>query len=551
MRGDEKMKPKWIFTVLAGLMICLIFSTSQGADKFYYGGFHVQALYPKCPELRDSLRFNIIFAQGLNQDNIQYPANAGLQAIAEQADANSPTYWSCVSRYTMWEAEGFPGSYVNLQYHGGTLVNDPYASGGKAMSFSGSDTGLIQWGPTYYQEPTFWDSTIFYTAVFRLKYLLYSPRGPMAPGPPTPLCRLMVLDTIHNTVLRDRLIYKSDFTTAGVYDTFQLANYTVPNGDSIDFRIYRFNRPEPLYVDYVKVYNEDGKNLMDGSWDSVIIAYVDSPWVHTPIPDGDTAVYRWYMKDQPQSIDCYMPYAYIDTLLKSNPPKIPGAQFSGNNRDSSYIHEYLLRTNPVEYMIDPYPFGFGSTGSNFQVCIDSLTKWLDYNKRKALSLNKDLWVAIQAFAMCNRRDTSCQGYPDSIEYPVDSGIFYCWRLRDPTPYEVRVQTFLAMCYGADAVMNYRTSYHCGDSTFLETGLYDQCGDSVTRKWEEIKNFTGPRVEQLGPIIKDLTWLGACSDDSVGSFTLRDARQSYIYNIVPQNHFPPLYRSESVRRHLFF
>jgi hypothetical protein len=75
---------------------------------------------------------------------------------------------------------------------------------------------------------------------------------------------------------------------------------------------------------------------------------------------------------------------------------------------------------------------------------------------------------------------------------------------------------------------------------LGTGLYDppQWGDSSTAKWRELKNFTAPRMDKLGPIIKDLTWLGACSGDSVGSFILRNDSSSYIKNIVPKNHYPP-------------
>jgi hypothetical protein len=532
------MKPKLVFAVLAGLMICSISSTSQGADKFYYGGFHMECIYNKSSELKDSLRFNIVFGADLN-GYINFLANASLQGVAEQGDVDSPTRLSSISHYTLWEAEGLQGSYVNLQYaNWGTLVNDPSASGEKAMKFSGSGTpGIIQWGPSYEQEPKdIQGYLISYTAEFRLKllYSLYKPRGDMSWEPPTPVpvCSLMVVD--RGTILKARTLYKNEFPTGGAYDTFTLGPYTVSNTDNqIEFKIYWFAIPEAedFRIDYVKVYDYYGNLLMSGFEDSKIIAYVSQSWVTTPIQGtGEPVVYRWYMRDQPLSIDCYMPYAYIDNLLKTNSPRIPGAQFSGNNGDSLYIHEYLLRANPVEYMIDPYVFVRGSTGSNFQACIDSLTKRLDYNKRKAESLNKDLWVAIQAFAMCSRRDTSCQGSADSIKYPADSGIFYCCGLREPTPLEVRVQTFLAMCYGADAVMNYRVPYAWNDS-ILETGLYDQYADTATQKWEEIKNFTGPRVAKLGPITKSLTWQGACSNDSVGSFILRNGYPSYIDNIV--------------------
>lgn len=53
---------------------------------------------------------------------------------------------------------------------------------------------------------------------------------------------------------------------------------------------------------------------------------------------------------------------------------------------------------------------------------------------------------------------------------------------------------------------------------METGLFDDEYDTTTYKWREIKNFTSPRVEKLGPVLNQLTWQGACTDDEVGSFS---------------------------------
>jgi hypothetical protein len=320
------MKPKLVFTVLAGLMVCLIFSTSQGANKFYYGGFHVESIYNKCSELKDSLRFNIVFGVDLN-GYFNSLANASLQGVAEQEDLDSPTHWSSISHYALWEAEGLQGSYVNLQYASwGTLMNDPYASGGRAMKFSGPGTpGIIQWGPSYYQEPKLPGdtTTIRYTAEFRLKFLysLYQPRGAMSGQPPTPVpvCSLMVVD--RGTILKARTLYKNEFPTGGAYDTFTLGPYTVPNTDNrIEFKIHWFAIPEAndFRIDYVKVYDYYGNLLMSGFEDSKIIAYVSQPWVTTPIQGtGEPVVYRCYLRDQPRSIDCFEPDRYIDSLLRT------------------------------------------------------------------------------------------------------------------------------------------------------------------------------------------------------------------------------------------
>ena len=308
------MKPKWIFMVLAGLMILSIFSTSQGADKFYFGSYGgIERAYM----LKDSLKFNIIEGQ-INSSNIDSLADGSLRGIVHAVGDSGPTDWAWKSHYTLWEAEGLLGSWVNLQYADwGTLVNDASASGGKAMRFIGPGTpDTIQRGPSYYQELGDTANPIKYTAEFRLKYLLYTPRGAMGSGPPTPVCRIMVVDTVHHSILKDRILYIRDFSGGGGgYQRFKLENYTVPASNEIEFQIEWFGQMGSLYIDYVKVYDQNGEVLMSGQKDQDIIDYVSQSWVTTLNAEGDTVVYRWYGRDEPPSIDLYMPHKYIDSLL--------------------------------------------------------------------------------------------------------------------------------------------------------------------------------------------------------------------------------------------
>jgi hypothetical protein len=310
-----------------------------------------------------------------------------------------------------------------------------------------------------------------------------------------------------------------------------------------------------LYIDYVKVYDANGRDLIDLRLaDQSIMNYVNQVWTKTVNVEGDTVIYRWYMRDQPPSVDCFAPYAYIDNLLDSISTERVGMQAYCGYTDDTLTHEYFLRENPKEYHIDPYPtsipqFGTDSSGATYQQGMDTYISWLKKGKEDALANDKNLWVTCQAFA---------EGYSDTSECPPHSLVYYqndslqhsdwyCFRYwhREPTPNEIRLQSFLALCYGAQNLMCFRylyTNYY--DATkgkwFFGTGLYDQFADSLTAKWRELKDFSAPRMDKLGPITKDLTWLGACSDDSVGSFILQDnpPRQSYIYNIVPQSHFPP-------------
>jgi hypothetical protein len=315
------MKAKWIFRIMAVIIICLISSNSQGADKFYYGGFHAQNLFRKCPELRDSLRFNIVHAGNLNQGNIDSLARDSLQAIPEnEIEGVSPNYWSKYSHYTLWEAEGLQGSYYKLSYNGGTLVDDTSASGGKAKRFSPfTGSRLIQWGPSYSQEPGLTQS---YTAEFCLKFISAAqlPHPNKGAGTLIPVCSLMVVDAARDSILKHTTLYRRDFAGGG-YKTFKLADYTVLDTNKIEFQIYLFEALDAVYfyVDYAKAYDVNGRDLIDrGRYDSTIIAYVSQDWVHTTIPGtGDTVVYRWYLRDQPHYIDCYTPYAYIDSLLRS------------------------------------------------------------------------------------------------------------------------------------------------------------------------------------------------------------------------------------------
>ncbi len=547
------MKRKYLSGIVAAVLILSVFSVNQGADRFYYGTYHWSDTTKDFSNMKDSLRLNILWGD-CGETTIHHFTNHSLRAIVQnmsESEPNSPSRWAYKSYYTMWEAEGLEGSYYELSYHpGATLVDDPQASGGKAMSFSGSELALIQWGPAYYQEPKYRLSgdPIHYTAEFRLKYLLGSPLGPMGSDPPTPVCRLMVVDSV--TVLKDTTLYKSDFDLFGGYNTFKLVDYTVPEDNRIEFQIYWFGILGTLYIDYVKVYDENGEWLMSGFQDSLIMGYVSQDWVHETIPKtGDTIVYRWYLRDEPPSVDLFATNRYIDSLLREVSPERAGMQVFNKYSDGSLVNEYFLRHDPEEYHVDPYPtkwWGLDSSGEQFQQGVDTLTKWLSTSKNDAENQEKDLWVTIQTFVQgweLLPGDTCAPGCSLYHETPDGAGPWWCCGRykRFPTAYEVRLQTFLGLCYGADGIINWR--YDPGkvlsDTVryLIKLGLYDHWNETIhpestkTPMWREIADFTGPRVEALGPVFNQLTWLGACSDDEVGSFIPHNDSSSYIDSIT--------------------
>lgn len=540
------MKAKQIIGILAVLTVCSILPVSQGAEKFYYGTYRGR------PEsdfdaIKDSLKFNIVVGD-VNEDTIDYYVEKSLRAIVvNRWDPlySSPSRWATTSHYTLWEAEGLDGSYYKLSSDGGTLVDDPSASGGKARKFSGPQTPrIIQWGPTYAQELGPVREPIKYTAEFCLKsyYAIPEPPGIEGVNPPTPVCSIMVVETVSDSILKANTLLESDFAE-GVYKIFKLEGYTVPDNNRIEFQIYLFgiDENEYFYVDYVKVYDQSAWRLIDDPDHTVannIRAYVDQEWTKTVNTEGDTVIYRWYLRDEPAHIDLFEPSRYIDSLLREVSAERVGFQAFWKNYDDTLVHEYFLRQNPEEYHVDIYPTGWwgpDSSGEEFQQGVGQLTHWLNVSKNVADSLNKDFWVSIQTHFYGREIDNceSCGSYCMEFEDRSYCGITG----RLPTPNEVRLQTFLALCYGANSILHF-CYYSRNDSGAvpeawdLMLGLWDTLtADGPTPRWYEIKNFTGPRVEVLGPVFNQLTWQGACPHSSVGSFVLRNANSSYIDSIT--------------------
>jgi parallel beta-helix repeat protein len=548
------MKTQWFICTMTVVIICCIFASSYGANKFYYGTYGGEKY---AYTLKNDLNFNITTSWAY-PDDLDRLAQNSLRGLITSIGINGPTGWADSSHYTLWEAEGLTGSLFGFTYHGGgTLVNSAGASGGKAMYFwTPHDTaGLIQTGPWYDQEYSQDRAVKKYTAGFRLRSPLDYPSA-MGKGRPVPICSLMVvsIDSSGDTViLKSTTLTSTDFPEWVGYKTFTLADYQLPvyphyydyNRRRVDFRIYWFGN-RALYIDYVKVYDYNGNQLMSGQRDSDIINYVSQSWVTEPIQGtGEPVVYRWYMRDEPWSIDHYAPYRHIDSLLKSVSIERMGFQAYTDFANSDNVHEYMLRENPKDYCIDPYPtwmFGNNYTGGFYQQKWSEYMNWLNRSKIVADSLDKDFWVTIQAHMVgISKHDYVANCYYSTYMW---NNVEYCPLFREPTAEELRLQSFLSLCYGANGILHFNYPFvdncpdtlYCPDSSMF-TGLYDGSygHDSLTYKWWEIKNFISPRVVKIGPILNQLTWQGACSNQEVGSFFLRNSRPSYIDSIIGRQH----------------
>ena len=88
------MKTKLIFWILVLMMGCTVFSTIQGADRFYYGVYNGDP-QTEFGYIRDSLRFNIVCANNVNSQNISYWVADSLRAIVSNSnDSYSPYTWA-------------------------------------------------------------------------------------------------------------------------------------------------------------------------------------------------------------------------------------------------------------------------------------------------------------------------------------------------------------------------------------------------------------------------------------------------------------------------
>jgi hypothetical protein len=521
-------------------LLCI--GSVQAAGTFHYGTSWVDPNREETdfPFLRDSLGFNIVRAYA-NSCTIDSFAKYSLSAMVSNCDDEySPFKRASHSHYIVWEPERYPESNYQLEYEGGTMVDDSHASGGKAMLFDplrGDKPGTIQEGPWYPQQYLDGMHPIQYHARFRLKSPLSNPRKSRGGSYPDSLiCFLKVLGD-SETLAKDT-VYCSDFQYYLGYKDFELTYEASKN--PIEYQIY-WTGNRLLYVDCVKVYDNNGWDLVEDSTHTApeqIQTYVDSAWVHTTFPStDDTVVCRWYLQDEPWYIDVLEPARYIDSLLREVSPERVGYQIVNQYTDDVFVEEYFLRHDPQEYFVDIYPtryWGLYFTGEEFQQGVDSFTTRLSLCKNRADEQEKDLWVTIQTnFWGDQVPDQSSCAFGPAYDY---DGKWYCSPLlRPPTGNEVRLQTFLALCYGANSILhfNYGSFIDTGNPDLwkLRLGMYDHMADTTTEMWREIAHFSSPRAQVLGPVINELAWLGGCLHDTVGSFVLRDQEASYIDSIV--------------------
>ncbi|MCK4784446.1 MAG: right-handed parallel beta-helix repeat-containing protein, partial [Desulfobacteraceae bacterium] len=271
------------------------------------------------------------------------------------------------------------------------------------------------------------------------------------------------------------------------------------------YKIYWYGNRD-IFVDRVMVYDERGRRVFQNPViRNMLQQEVQEAWVDTSF------VYRWYLQNEPNSIDRFGVYREIDSLISNveqSDKRRPGmaCMYRPNLRD-----EFAHFADPAEFLQNWYPFSplrdtatfesgspcvwYSADTLSLQCAWLSMSSHFDKTKRVALEAGKDFWVQTQAF----------DGY--------DEDTVHVWRRL--TPNELACNVYLALAYGADGIVHFlyygsgcRTS---GADSCLGLLPRHSCDDTTARdttdQWRMLKEKSD-RIRKLGDCTHELDWLGA-------------------------------------------
>jgi len=513
MRTSKKI-PIILFS-LTLLIICMMqfHASAYAADRFFYGAYLQRDEYPDDDYqfMADSMGFNIVLGPGVEDDS----ARDRLQSLGmKQVAYHDSLIKYGRGHYMVWEAEGTEHSDWQLQRSQGALIPDDSASGNYAIRFREEvdQADTVVWGPHHVEEPL--DPLDRYTARFRI-------RGGILPdtaikGTDT-VAVIMVWTSQAGDIVASHPLLNDSLTTSyeDYYLSYQISGtISNPCGGSeplspdtvtTEYKIYWYGNRD-IFVDRVMVYDERGRRVFENPViRNMLQQEVQQAWVDTSF------VYRWYLQDEPNSIDRFAVYREIDSLIQnvdSLHKRRPGmaVMYRPNLRE-----EFAHFADPAEFMQDWYVFSPQRDTATFEAPCNWYTgdtlslqcSWLsmsthfDTTKKIALANGKDFWVVAQAF----------EQYYDDLSHP----------LRMPTPNELACNVYMALAYGADGIIHF-LYYGCGcrteaagDDSVLGLLPRHAC-DTVTARdtteqWRMLKGKSD-EITTLGACIYKLEWLGA-------------------------------------------
>jgi hypothetical protein len=249
-----------------------------------------------------------------------------------------------------------------------------------------------------------------------------------------------------------------------------------------------------LAVDWFKVSNQDGEDIMANRYDSTF-----APYAH-----ADTTALFWQLRDDMRT-DQLQTAHHVDYIIDS----VTTHRTSGMMK---YAESFIVSPQyfkdvgqPKRFWIDHYPFwggasGIGCTGNwNTLYYGDQLGA---NGQEKSLQYMMNWWVT--GFLQRLRTtfgNSSELWYNAQLQTAQKSGCS-TFINRRPTGSEMRMEAFLALSYGVKGVQYWPYGVDTGSISYC--GLIDINGNK-TEAWDRLKNYVTPYIQVLGKYYTPLTW----------------------------------------------
>ncbi len=427
--------------------------------------------------------------------------------------------------FTIWEAEDDDKSHLTLEQSNVVFRQEPNPNGGENISYVRSNTvssATIIYGPAHYnqlEKSIITDIKIPYTAVFRLKLINKADSSNTnSCNQNIPICKLQVTTEKDSniSVLKEQILYDTDFQNLNNWVAFSLRYNRVQEdspgivsferkllGDvrhweiipNVEFKVIWFGSSTlNLCVDNIKLYDDDGKQLVDNEGQAFSRITSEVNYQLDPFMNDEDVV-GWYPVDEPNYIDnmaCVKKVAEVVESQKPNNdiiPSIAGSQTGLLDFGSNYskINEFYERANYQGAKINTYIFNYPFL----------------YNEPDYIKAN--IRYLINHLSMANKKDTAFISSIQTGKWDAENtGTLDQTPTRSQFLYNINT----ALMYGAKGIemSNYYSFF--GDSQRTALIMADTSGgtDTIVKSdlWHVLKDEVSPRLHgNYGKLLKKL------------------------------------------------
>ena len=305
-------------------------------------------------------------------------------------------------------------------------------------------------------------------------------------------------------VLVQKILKVSDFPADGSFKNFELPPYRYnikftkssvdkytykdrfgDNGIQYQVEWLRNDKQCTLYIDYVEVYDKEGKYFHSENSLQTTEAVRNIKSYVKKYSDWQNIKY-WFANDEPAALDAYTPMRFVDSLVRSEGGAPLITEFYPDwritiNGDSQLVR-YFNMAQPQQLMIDIYPFAPTENPP-----ISSRLESLRQQFTIAHNLQPDFWYVGQGFGIRNQK-----------------GNWETWRFPDST--ELKSTVMLALAHGVKGLLLWNYDSYKSGSNFVE-GIVDR-NLKPTELWYLVKNNFVSRLKgKLGKTMLELKYTG--------------------------------------------